>query len=104
MYIYLMAAKKKNVQTEDGGDSPAFEAALSELEGITRELERDDLTLEAALGRFEGGVRLMRVCNGHLRSAKGRLAELARGEDGEFITEILGESLESFAGGENADG
>jgi exodeoxyribonuclease VII small subunit len=92
-----MAAKKKN---DTQSDALTFEAALSELEGITRELERDDLTLEDALSRFEGGVKLMRACDGHLRSAKGRLSELAKGEDGEFIVRILGDSLESFAGGE----
>jgi exodeoxyribonuclease VII small subunit len=101
MYIYPLAAKKKN---EQQAGSPAFETALSELEGITRELERDDLTLEAALDRFEGGVKLIRACDGHLRSAKGRLSELAKGEDGEFIYRILCESLESFTGGEIIDG
>jgi len=66
-------------------------------------LERDGLTLEEALNCFEDGVRLMRACDAHLKSARGRLMELARGEDGEFITTILGESLESFTGGEVID-
>jgi len=96
----MAAAKKKSVSQDS---PPAFEAALSELEEITRELEGDGLTLEEALARFEDGVRLMRVCDAHLKNARGRLMELARGVDGEFITEILGESLESFTGGEVID-
>ena len=109
-YIYVMApAKKKTDQTGQTGqnsqpDSPTFESALSELEGITRQLERDDLPLEEALASFEEGVRLMRVCDAHLRNVRGRLMELVRGDDGGLITEILGESLESFSGGENGDG
>jgi exodeoxyribonuclease VII small subunit len=78
-----------------------FEGALSELEGITRQLERDDLTLERALASFEEGVGLMRFCEKHLRSARGKLMELATGDGGEFITTVLGENLESFIGGEN---
>jgi exodeoxyribonuclease VII small subunit len=94
-------AKKKPT-----AQAPAFEDALSDLESATRRLERDDLTLEQSLACFEDGVRLMRLCDGHINRAKGRLMELARSEsgDGELITRILGESLESFTGGGIADG
>jgi len=46
----------------------------------------------------------MRACDSHLKNAKGKLRELVKGENGEFITKILGESLESFTGGEQNDG
>jgi len=91
-----MPTKKKN--------NPTFEEALDELEIIIEQLERDDLTLDSALIHFEDGIRLMRNCETHLKSAKGKLRELIKGEDGEFITKILGESLESFTGGEQNDG
>jgi len=101
----MAPAKKKTRQdsSDDKPDAPTFESALSELEGITRQLERDDLSLEDALQSFEEGVRLMRACDAHLRNVRGRLIELVRGEDGGLITEILGDSLESFSGGETGD-
>jgi len=98
IYIYFMATKKSKTDSNPDSDDSArtFESALSELEGIIERLERSDLTLDAALGHFEEGVRLMRFCDAHLKSAKGRLLELTRGENGELVTEILGEGLESF--------
>ena len=91
-----MAVRKNTAKT--------FEEALEELENVIEHLERDDLTLDSALLRFEEGIRLMRCCDTHLKSARGRLKELIKSEDGEFITKVLGESLESFTGGENNDG
>jgi exodeoxyribonuclease VII small subunit len=84
--------------------NPTFEEALDELAFIIEQLERDDLTLDNALLHFENGIRLMRTCDSHLKNAKGKLRELVKGEDGEFITRVLGESLESFTGGEQNDG
>jgi exodeoxyribonuclease VII small subunit len=70
---------------------PSFEEALKELEGIVGQLERDDLTLSDALAHFERGVALMRVCDSHLKGAEGKLRELTKGENGEFIEKLLGE-------------
>jgi len=95
-----MAAVKKNTSP----DAPTFESALSELEGIIRQLERDNLTLDQSLACFEDGVRLMRFCDGRLKNAQGKLMELVKGDNGEIITKVLGESLESFTGGGETDG
>jgi exodeoxyribonuclease VII small subunit len=84
--------------------APTFESALSDLEAVIARLERDGLTLDEALGHFEEGVRLMRFCDARLKSARGQLLELTRGESGEFITAILGDGLESFTGGLEDDG
>jgi exodeoxyribonuclease VII small subunit len=99
----MATAKSK---ATSGGSTRTFESALSELEGIIERLERSDLTLDSALGHFEDGVRLMRFCDARLKSAKGRLLELTRGEDGKLVTAILGEGLESFTDGlgDNDDG
>jgi len=94
-----MATAKSKASGGQGGDAQTFESALSELEGVIERLESGDLTLDSALGHFEDGVRLMRFCDARLKSAKGRLLELARGEDGELVTAILGEGLESFTDG-----
>ena len=75
---------------------PGFEDALKELEGIVELLERDDLTLADALAHFERGVTLMRVCDTHLKSAEGKLRELTKGENGEFIEKLLGAHLSPF--------
>ncbi len=91
-----MATKKSEIKT--------FEEALTDLENVIEQLERDDLTLDKALLHFEDGIRLMRHCDTHLKSAQGKLKELLKGEDGEFITEVLGISLESFIGGEEING
>jgi exodeoxyribonuclease VII small subunit len=103
-----MATAKTKASRDTGDQAQTFESALSELEGIIERLERSDLTLDAALGHFEDGVRLMRFCDARLKSAKGRLLELTRGEDGELVTSILGEGIESFTdglgGGDDGDG
>ena len=93
-------AKKKQTKNHDGAP-PAFEDALSDLEAIIMRLEREDLTLEQSLAHFEEGVRLMRHCDGHLKSARGRLIELSKGENGKFVAEVLGEGLEMFSGENN---
>ena len=40
--------------------APTFEAAMGELEQIVRELEDGEIDLEAALTRYERGVKLLR--------------------------------------------
>ena len=80
-----------------------FESAIKKLEAMISSLESDDLTLNKALENFEKGVKLMRVCDNHLRSAEGRLKELVKGEDGEFVEKVLKISLDSVINGEDFD-
>jgi exodeoxyribonuclease VII small subunit len=68
----------------------SFEEALKEMEEIVGQLERDDLTLSDALAHFERGVTLMRICDSQLKSAEGKIKELTKGENGEFIEKLLG--------------
>lgn len=92
-----MATAKKKPAPES---PPTFESALSEIEGIARQLESDDLSLEEMLLRFEDGVKLLRFCDARLRDARGKLLELVDGDDGELVAKVLGDSLETFIGGE----
>jgi exodeoxyribonuclease VII small subunit len=78
-----------------------FESAIEKLEKIISNLENDDLTLDKALEGFEKGIKLMRICDNHLRNAEGKLKELLKGEDGEFVEKVLGLSLDSVMGGED---
>jgi exodeoxyribonuclease VII small subunit len=58
-----------------------FEAALSELERIVKQLEDGDLPLETSLELYERGVQLSRFCHGRLEDAERRIEVLtARGE------------------------
>jgi exodeoxyribonuclease VII small subunit len=66
------------------------------MERIIGELERDDLTLSGALEYFERGVGLMRICDTHLKSAEGKLKQLLKGENGEFIEKILGSGRDAL--------
>lgn len=80
-----------------------FESAIKKLEAIIESLEDDNLTLDTALVQFEKGVKLMRVCENHLRHAEGKLKELLKGEDGAFVEKVLGVTLDSAVGGEEFD-
>ena len=59
-----------------GGDERRFEEILAELERVVRELEGDDLPLEAALARFEVGVALAREWAARLDAAERRVEEI----------------------------
>ena len=73
-----------------------FEDALAALEGVISELEKEDLSLDRALTIFEQGIILMRKCDSHLKNAQGKMKELLKGENGEFVEKVLGDTLESF--------
>ncbi len=60
-----------------------FEDALGKLEGIVKELEDGELSLEKSLARYEQGVRLARFCNSKLEEAEKRVEMLQINEDGE---------------------
>jgi exodeoxyribonuclease VII small subunit len=81
----------------------SFEDALEQLEATIAKLESDDLALEEALDYFEKGVALMRVCDEHLRGAEGKLKELLKGENGQFVEKVLGMTLDSVLGNEERD-
>jgi exodeoxyribonuclease VII small subunit len=59
-----------------------FETALERLEGLVRELEGGELTLEESLARFEDGVGLVKLCSDRLRAAELRVKQLEAGPDG----------------------
>lgn len=47
-----------------------FEKALTELEDIVENLEKDELSLEKALANFEKGIKLTRECHKALNQAQ----------------------------------
>jgi len=65
-----------------GGAKPveSFEACLSELEKVVRDLEAGDLTLERSLELFERGMGLSESCRKQLEEAETRVEMLIRKE------------------------
>jgi exodeoxyribonuclease VII small subunit len=54
-----------------------FEQSITRLEEIVRDLEDGQLTLEAALTKYEAGVGLLRNCYEKLTIAEARISLLA---------------------------
>ncbi len=75
------SSQEHDRSTEDEG----FDALLDRLEGIVVDLEKGDLSLEAALGRFEAGMKLAAKASGVLASAELRVDKLVR-ERGQLVT------------------
>jgi exodeoxyribonuclease VII small subunit len=59
-------------------DGPTFEQARAELERIVAQLESGEAGLEDAIGLWERGEELYRLCLAKLDTAQGRVDELAR--------------------------
>jgi exodeoxyribonuclease VII small subunit len=59
-----------------------FEASLTALEQVVRELERGDVPLEESLRLFEQGVKLSRECQERLGQAERRIEILLRDQAG----------------------
>jgi exodeoxyribonuclease VII small subunit len=60
---------------------PTFEDAQRELEQIVERLERGEAGLDEAIGLWERGEELYKLCVGKLDSAQGKIEELARRVD-----------------------
>jgi exodeoxyribonuclease VII small subunit len=62
--------------------SLSFEAALTELEEIVRQLETGKSSLEDAIGAYERGARLKQHCEKKLTEAKARVEKITLGSRG----------------------
>jgi exodeoxyribonuclease VII small subunit len=89
-----MPEKQRTKKT--GGDALTFEEALAQLEKTVEQLEHEDLTLDDSLKLFERGIVLIRTCDEHLKKAKGKVTELLKNDNGEYVEKVLGSTLESF--------
>ncbi len=63
-------------------DSPDFEKALQELEGLVEKMEAGELSLEDSLGHFERGIELTRTCQKALKAAEQKV-QILLAKDGE---------------------
>ena len=64
-----------------------FEDALKKLEKIVEELEKGDLSLEDSLARYEEGIKLSRICQKKLETAKKKVELLVKSKEGKFKLE-----------------
>jgi exodeoxyribonuclease VII small subunit len=87
-------AKPKTSKLQDG-EAPSFEKALHRLEEIVGSLEQADAPLDKALGLYEEGVKLARLCAKQLQAAERRV-EILEDKNGELRARPLG-------GGDNDD-
>lgn len=65
----------------------SFEAALEQLEGIVKELEKGDIPLEEALTSFKQGIELSQFCQKKLTDAEEVLTKIMNENDEEIIFE-----------------
>ncbi len=61
--------------------------ALTKLEGITKQLEKDDLPLEEALRLFEQGIALATKIKTNLDQAKLHINKVIESTEGIFVLE-----------------
>lgn len=68
----------KSAQGEDaaGGDGPALETALAEVEEIIRRIESGEAGLERSIAEYERGVGLIKHCRGVLERVEQRVTDL----------------------------
>jgi len=52
------------------GDEPGYAAAMTELEGILDELERDDLDVDVLADRVKRASELIALCRGRIARAQ----------------------------------
>ena len=62
--------------SEGQTDQPTLEEAMRRLEEISTRLESTEIELTESLELYEEGVRLLRLCEGLLTTAEGRLEQL----------------------------
>ena len=70
----------------------SFEDALKHLEKITEDLEREDISLDISLRRYEEGMKLISVCHKKLEEAKKKVDLLVKKEGGKFQLKNFNES------------
>lgn len=63
----------------------SFEEKMLNLELIKKELEKDDLSLDDAVKKFEDGMKISRECREILDNAEKKITILLEGEEKDFV-------------------
>lgn len=64
-----------------------FEQSMKKLEEIAKDLERDDLTLEESMKKFEEGMVISKTCKEILDTVEKKITILINEEEKEFKAE-----------------
>lgn len=70
-----------------------FEDALKNLEKIVDDLEGGNLSLDDALGKYEEGIKLSKLCAKKLEVAKKKVEILLKSEDGSVELKPFDENM-----------
>lgn len=62
----------------------SFEDAMKKLEDIANELEKDDLSLDESVKKFQEGMNLSKQCKDSLDKAEKQITILIDGQEKEF--------------------
>jgi exodeoxyribonuclease VII small subunit len=62
-----------------------FEGAMDRLEAIVEEMESGKMMLEELIGRYEEGMKLVKVCQERLASAEQRIEIITRNHSGKPV-------------------
>jgi exodeoxyribonuclease VII small subunit len=62
-----------------------FEAAMDRLEEIVEQMESGKMMLEELIGRYEEGMKLVKVCQERLASAEQRIEIITRNHAGKAV-------------------
>jgi exodeoxyribonuclease VII small subunit len=65
----------------DSNTTPSFEAKLSELEALVRQMEKGSMPLDTSLEAFEKGVTLAKECHAILDTASQTITEIKQSGD-----------------------
>ena len=63
----------------------SFEEKMLNLELIKKYLEKDDLSLDDAVKKFEDGIKISRECREILDNAEKKITILLEGEEKDFV-------------------
>jgi exodeoxyribonuclease VII small subunit len=81
--------------TKPASPPKSFEAAITELESIVRQMETGSLPLEQALEQYRRGIALLRYCQGRLDAAEQQVRILEGNTLAAFQPDDSGKGMDS---------
>jgi len=68
----------------------SFEEAMAKLEEIIQKMDSSEVKLEDAVSLYEEGVKLKKICEEKLQSAKMKIEKITLSPNGKISTEKFG--------------
>ena len=80
-----------------------FENAMDRLEAIVEQMESGKLLLQDLIGRYEEGMKLVKICQERLASAEQRIEVITRDHDGKASVKEFEPAAEPARGAKEGD-